>query len=226
MSSSSNQRHRKVSIGDPSNKRDRKSRPFDNILLDYEKFIFGKRVERQSDEATVAYQREVTKSSTSGRTKVWGDQSEYAEMSSSGDHDKSEGVVPGVEDMHGSSLAASRGLETKTGSTPFPSSVITMESLVELVHTFHLSRGYKVLISRVTNSLTHPTQGYVAISSHHLSAGLRFSLPQFLIRVLNLLEFAPMQFTLNAYARLLPFFLIFRRKTIGSPTDNILRNCF
>ncbi|KAL5762758.1 hypothetical protein ACOSP7_019022 [Xanthoceras sorbifolium] len=114
----------------------------------------------------------------------------------------------------------------RTGSSPFPSSVIIRESLVDLVHTFHLPKGHKVLIPRAIDSRTHPPQGYVVISPHHLPAGLRFPLPRFLIRALNLLELVPIQLTPNAYTRLLSFYLIFRRKRIGSPTNNILRHCF
>ncbi|KAL5758475.1 hypothetical protein ACOSP7_021086 [Xanthoceras sorbifolium] len=114
----------------------------------------------------------------------------------------------------------------QTGSSLFPSSVIIRESLMDLVHTFHLPRGHRVLIPRATDSPTHPPQGYVAISSHHIPVGLRFPLPRFLIKVLNLLELVLIQFTPNAYTRLLSLYLIFRRKRIGSPTDNILRNYF
>ncbi|KAL5808417.1 hypothetical protein ACOSQ3_029108 [Xanthoceras sorbifolium] len=204
MSSPSNLRRHKAGTGGPSNKEDRKSRPFDNILLDYEKF------------AAVAHQREVTESSILGRTEVWGDQRESAKVSSSRNRGESKG--PGVEERNDSSLVVSGrggGLETETGSSSFPSSVITRKTLVELVHTFHLPQGHKVLIHRVTNSPTHSPQSYVGISSHHLSAG-----------VLNLLELVPVQLTPNAYARLLSFFLIFRRKRIGSSTDNIIRQCF
>ncbi|KAL5764220.1 hypothetical protein ACOSQ2_016814 [Xanthoceras sorbifolium] len=208
MSSSSNRRHRKTGSGGPSNKGDRKYCSFDDILLDYEKFVSGERTGHQGDEADVAHQREVTGSFTSGRTEVRGDQRESAEVSSLGDYDESEWVVPG------------------TGSSSFPSLVITMASLVKLVHTFYLPRRHKVLIPRVTNILTHHPQGYVAISSHHLSAELRFPFPRFLIRVLNLLELVPMKFTPNAYTQLLSFFLIFIRKRIGSSTDNIIRHCF
>ncbi|KAL5752184.1 hypothetical protein ACOSP7_022360 [Xanthoceras sorbifolium] len=215
MTSPSNRRHHKAGTGGPSNKRDRKSRPIDDILLDYEKFVSGERTGRQGDEVAVAYQCEVTGSSTSGHT----------EVSFSRNHSESEGVVPGVKERDYSFLAASGGLEIETGSSPFPSSVITKESLIELVHTFHLPRRHKVLIPRVTDSPTHLPQDYVVISSHHLFAGLRFPLLGSL-SVLNLLELTPIQLTLNVYVRLLYFFLIFRRKRIGSPTDNILRHCF
>ncbi|KAL5835128.1 hypothetical protein ACOSQ4_014625 [Xanthoceras sorbifolium] len=206
MSSSSDRRRQKAGTGGPSNKGDRKSRLF--------------------DDATVAHQREVTRSFTSGRTEVWSDRKESAEVFSLEDCGDSEGVVPGVEERDDSSLAALGGLETETESSMFPSSVIIRESLVELVHSFHLPRGHKVLIPRVTNSLTHPPQGYMAISSYHLFAGLSFPFLRFLIKVLNLLELAPMQLTPNAYTRMLSLYLIFIKKMIGSPTDNILRHCF
>ncbi|KAL5799492.1 hypothetical protein ACOSQ3_032569 [Xanthoceras sorbifolium] len=107
-----------------------------------------------------------------------------------------------------------------------PPSVITREDLVDLVHTFHLPIGHKVLVSKASDRSTHMLSGYIAISSHHLAAELRFSLPQFLLNVLNLLELAPIQLTPNAYSRLLSLHLIFRRKSVGSLTDNIARHCF
>ncbi|KAL5779620.1 hypothetical protein ACOSQ2_010357 [Xanthoceras sorbifolium] len=214
MSSPSDWRYHKAGTSGSSNKGDQKSNSFDNVLLDYEKFVSGERIGCRGDEAIMAHQREVPKSSTSIRTEVRSDQRESAEVASSGDCGGSEEVVPRVEEGDDSSLAAYGGLETKTGSSPFPSSVITRKSLVELVHTFHLPQGYKVLIPRVV------------ISSHYLFVGLRFLLSWFLISVLNLLKLVPMQLTTNAYARLLSFYLILRRKMIGSSTDNILRHCF
>ncbi|KAL5773765.1 hypothetical protein ACOSQ2_013689 [Xanthoceras sorbifolium] len=211
MFSPSDRKHHKAGTGGLSNKGDRKSRLFDGVLLEYEKFASGEMTRRQGDKAAVAYQCEVTGSSTSGRTEVWSDRRESVEESSSWDHGESEGVVPGVKERDDSSLAASGGLEIETESSLFPSSVITRESMV---------------IPRVIDSPTHLPQGYVDISSHHLFAGLRFSLPRILIRVLNFLELMLMQLTLNTYTWLLSLYLIFRRKRIGSLTDNILRHCF
>ncbi|KAL5823563.1 hypothetical protein ACOSQ4_021463 [Xanthoceras sorbifolium] len=194
MYSPSDRRRHKASTGDLSNKGDRKSRPFDDVLTDYEKFASGERLGLQGDKAAVAHQYEVIRSSTSGCTEVQSDRSESAEVSSSEDLGESEGIVPRVEEMNDSSLTA---LE-----------------------------GHKVLIPRATNSPTHPPQCYVVISSHHFSAGLKFPLPNFLIRILNMLELALMQLTPNAYTQLLSFYLIFRMKRIGSLTDNIFRHCF
>ncbi|KAL5844315.1 hypothetical protein ACOSQ4_010273 [Xanthoceras sorbifolium] len=95
-----------------------------------------------------------------------------------------------------------------------------------LTHTFHLPKGHRVLIPRASDGPAYPSLSYVAISSHYLIVGLRFLLPQFLIRLLNLLELTPMQLTLIAYTRLISFYLIFRNNRVGSPTDNIIRHCF
>ncbi|KAL5767640.1 hypothetical protein ACOSP7_014235 [Xanthoceras sorbifolium] len=128
--------------------------------------------------------------------------------------------------MDDHSQSVSKELQVRTGGSLFPSSVITRKDLVGLVHTFHLPMGHRVLIPRASDSPTHPPLGYVAISSHHLLAGLRFPLPRFLIKVLNLLQLTPIQLTPNVYTWLLSFYLIFRRKRIGSPTDNIIRHYF
>ncbi|KAL5738557.1 hypothetical protein ACOSP7_031318 [Xanthoceras sorbifolium] len=122
MSSPIDQKRHKAGTVGPSNKGDRKSRPFDDVLLEYKKFASGERTGHQGDKVVVAYQRDVTGSSTSSRTKVRSDRRESAERDDS-------------------SLVASGRLETETGSSSFPSSVITRENLVELVHTFHLPRG-------------------------------------------------------------------------------------
>ncbi|KAL5805954.1 hypothetical protein ACOSQ4_028687 [Xanthoceras sorbifolium] len=126
MSSPSDRRCHKAGTGGPSNKGDHKSRSFDDGLLDYDKFVSGERTGYHGDEAAVAYQREVPRSSTS-------------EVSFSEDSGESEGVVLRVEEGDNSFLAAPEGLKTKIESSSFPSSVITRESLVELVYTFHLS---------------------------------------------------------------------------------------
>ncbi|KAL5734164.1 hypothetical protein ACOSP7_032025 [Xanthoceras sorbifolium] len=107
-----------------------------------------------------------------------------------------------------------------------PPSVITRDDLVDLVHTFRLPMGHKVLVSRASDRSTHMLSGYIAISSHHLAAELRFPLPRFPLNVLNLLELAPIRLIPNVYSRLLSLYLIFRRKSVGSLTDNIARHCF
>ncbi|KAL5808297.1 hypothetical protein ACOSQ3_028988 [Xanthoceras sorbifolium] len=76
-------------------------------------------------------------------------------MSSFGDHGESEGVLLGIEERDDSFLAASGGLDAETESSSFSSSGITKEILVELVYTFHLSRGHKVLI---------PSEKYLEVS--------------------------------------------------------------
>ncbi|KAL5739443.1 hypothetical protein ACOSP7_028338 [Xanthoceras sorbifolium] len=73
MSSPSDRRCHKAGTGGPSNKGDHKSRSFDDGLLDYDKFVSGERTGYHGDEAAVAYQREVPRSSTSGRAKVRSD---------------------------------------------------------------------------------------------------------------------------------------------------------
>ncbi|KAL5758593.1 hypothetical protein ACOSP7_021204 [Xanthoceras sorbifolium] len=70
MYSPSDWSRHKASTGGLSNKGDRKSRPFDDVLIDYEKFASGERPGLQGDKAAVAHQCEVTRSSTSGRTEV------------------------------------------------------------------------------------------------------------------------------------------------------------
>ncbi|KAL5760147.1 hypothetical protein ACOSQ2_018985 [Xanthoceras sorbifolium] len=105
-------------------------------------------------------------------------------------------------------------------------SIITNEDLVGYASTFHLPMGHKVLIAKVIDRPAHPPPGYVAISLHHLHAGLRFPFSKFLICVLNLLRLAPMQLTPNAYTQLIFFYLTFRRRGVGSPSDNIIRYCY
>ncbi|KAL5756649.1 hypothetical protein ACOSQ2_021395 [Xanthoceras sorbifolium] len=57
MSSPSDRRRHKAGTGGPSNKGDRKSRPFDDVLLEYEKFASSERTGHQGDKATVATRR-------------------------------------------------------------------------------------------------------------------------------------------------------------------------
>ncbi|KAL5746864.1 hypothetical protein ACOSQ2_024161 [Xanthoceras sorbifolium] len=100
------------------------------------------------------------------------------------------------------------------------------ENLLGFASTFHLPRGYKVMVPKVTDRPARSPPGYIAISSHHLHAGLRFILPTFLLCVLNLLRLASMQLTPNSYAQLISFYLTFRRRGFGSPSDNIIRYCY
>ncbi|KAL5804660.1 hypothetical protein ACOSQ3_031460 [Xanthoceras sorbifolium] len=200
MSSPSDRRHHKPATGGPSDKGGHKPRPFDDVVLDYEKFVSGERIRCRGEEAVVVYQREVYRPSTTGRTEVRSDQGESAKVFSSMHHGVSKGVASRIEERDDSSLAPSEGLEDETESSLFPSLVITRGSLVDLVHTFHLFRGHNVLTSREVDSSTHPPRGYMAISQHYFFAGLRFTLPRFLIRLLNLLGLMPMQLTSNAYS--------------------------
>ncbi|KAL5741733.1 hypothetical protein ACOSP7_028465 [Xanthoceras sorbifolium] len=140
MSSLSDWRCHKASINSPSNKRGRKLRSFDDALIDYERFVFEKRTGHRGDTAVAACSLEVV------GTAVRGDRREFAEMSSFRDHGEREGVLLGIEERDDSFLAVSGGLDAETGSSSFPSSGITKEILVELVYTFHLFRGHKVLI--------------------------------------------------------------------------------
>ncbi|KAL5827574.1 hypothetical protein ACOSQ3_019412 [Xanthoceras sorbifolium] len=79
--------------GGPSNVRDRRSHPFDNVLVEYEWF------------AAATHSSEVMGSSTSGRTEALGDQRVSAEVSTSGDHDESEEVMPKARGDDDPSLA-------------------------------------------------------------------------------------------------------------------------
>ncbi|KAL5818847.1 hypothetical protein ACOSQ4_022689 [Xanthoceras sorbifolium] len=192
MSSSSDQERHEVHIDGPPDAGDRKSRPFDEVVVEYEWFASRLKAMKRGDKTTMTSRSEMIGSSTSGHVEVRRDQREPAEA----------------------------------GDFSFPSFVIKREDLVDLTHTFHFSMGHRVLIPRASDRPAYPSPSYVAISSHHLIVGLRFHLPTFLKRVLNLLELAPMQLTPNAYTQLLSFYLIFSRKGIGSLTDNIIRHCF
>ncbi|KAL5736458.1 hypothetical protein ACOSP7_030863 [Xanthoceras sorbifolium] len=78
MSSPSDRRHHKPATGGPSDKGGHKPRPFDDVVLDYEKFVSGERIRCRGEEAVVVYQREVYRPSTTGRTEVRSDQGESA----------------------------------------------------------------------------------------------------------------------------------------------------
>ncbi|KAL5746037.1 hypothetical protein ACOSP7_027183 [Xanthoceras sorbifolium] len=114
MSSPSDRRRHKAGISGPSNKGGCKLRSFDDALIDYERFVFDKRIGRPGDATVEARSRKVIS------TKVQGDQRESAEVSSSENHGESKG----------------RGLDVETGSSSFPFFGIIREILVELVHTF------------------------------------------------------------------------------------------
>ncbi|KAL5732845.1 hypothetical protein ACOSQ2_032537 [Xanthoceras sorbifolium] len=175
MSSSSDQRRHEVDTSGSPNMGDRRSSSFDEVFVEYERFAYSATTRRG----------EVTGSSTSSRMKVRSCQGESAEVSTSGGHDESEGA-------NDSFLAVLEGLQIHIKGFLFPSSVIKRDDLVGLVRTFHFPMGHRVLIPRASDRPTYPPLGYVAVSSHHLIAGLRFPLPQFLMHVFNPLELAPM----------------------------------
>ncbi|KAL5851169.1 hypothetical protein ACOSQ3_006287 [Xanthoceras sorbifolium] len=127
MFSPSDRGHHKTGTSGSSNKGGRRLRSFDDALIDYERFMFDKMTGRRSNTAAAARSCEVVS------VEVRGDQRESVE-----EHGKSEGVLFGIEERDDSSLAALGG--------------IIREILVELVHTFHLPRVYKVLIPRETDS--------------------------------------------------------------------------
>ncbi|KAL5775455.1 hypothetical protein ACOSP7_013012 [Xanthoceras sorbifolium] len=162
--------------------RGRKSCPSDELVIAYEQFVSSTMIRRS----------EVIVSSTSGRVEVRRDQGEPVEVSTLVDQEESEGAVPRAEEVDDPSLAVPEELQTQAEGFSFPSSQIKREELVCLVHTFHLPMGYRVLIPRASDGQVHPPSGYVTISSYHLVTELRFPLPWFLIRILNMLELAPM----------------------------------
>ncbi|KAL5846450.1 hypothetical protein ACOSQ3_009974 [Xanthoceras sorbifolium] len=179
----------------------------------------GGRRSRPFNEAVVVYEQFMSREKAMG----WGDKA-----ATTLDQDESEGAVPGAEEVDDPSLTVPKELQLQVEDFSFPSyrpeGVIMREDLAGLTHTFHLPIGQKVLIPRASDGPAYPSSAYVAISSHYLIAGLRFLLPYFLIRVPNLLELALMKFTPNAYTWLISFYLIFRRKGVGSSTDNIIRH--
>ncbi|KAL5741100.1 hypothetical protein ACOSP7_029964 [Xanthoceras sorbifolium] len=81
--------------------------------------------------------------------------------------------------------------------------------------------GHQMLVSSVTDRAAYPPPSFVAISRYHLIAGLRFLIPGFLIDVLNLLKFSPMQLTPISF-----LYLSFRRNGLPPPRDNVIRYCF
>ncbi|KAL5744418.1 hypothetical protein ACOSQ2_027534 [Xanthoceras sorbifolium] len=168
VSSLNDQECQKADVGGSFAPEERKSRPFDEVVVEFEQFMSKQMGIDCSERAAEAHE---------------------LRLFSSGDLDESVGIAP-EDEVDDSSLVAS-----EVGNFSFPSSIIKREDLVGLVNMFHLPMGYKVLIPRATDGPAHPPSGYVAISSHHSQAGLRFPLHEFIIRVLNLLELASMQLT-------------------------------
>ncbi|KAL5785163.1 hypothetical protein ACOSQ2_007555 [Xanthoceras sorbifolium] len=139
MSSLNNQERQEANVDGSSAPEERKSCPFDEVVVEYERFMSKQRAIDCSKRAAKAHRDFF----------IW-------------DLDKSVSITPEDEERDDSSLMAS-----EVGNFLFPSSIISMEELVGLVNTFHLSMGHKVLIPRAMDGPAHPPSGYVAISSHH-----------------------------------------------------------
>ncbi|KAL5762840.1 hypothetical protein ACOSP7_019104 [Xanthoceras sorbifolium] len=71
-----------------------KSRPFDEVVVDYERFMSKQRSIVCSERAAEAHRGEVTGSSTFSREEVEGAQRDPAEVSFFGDLDSSVGIAP------------------------------------------------------------------------------------------------------------------------------------
>ncbi|KAL5852007.1 hypothetical protein ACOSQ3_007125 [Xanthoceras sorbifolium] len=93
---------------------DRRPRPFDEVLVEYEQFVSRERTKHQGDRAAMTRRSEVTESSTSGRREAWSDQGESTKVSTSEGHNESEGAVLGVERVDDPTLAIPEGLQTQT----------------------------------------------------------------------------------------------------------------
>ncbi|KAL5861852.1 hypothetical protein ACOSQ3_003136 [Xanthoceras sorbifolium] len=200
MSRPSDQECHEANTGGFPDTGDRKSRPFDEVVVEYERFVSHLKAMEHGDEAITTRRSEMKGSSTFGHVDARKDQGEPAEVSTSGDQDENEGVIPEAKGVNDPPLATPEELQTQAGDFSFPSSFIKIEDLVGFTHTFHLPMGHRVLIPRASDRPAYPPPGYVVIFSHHLIAGLRFPLPPILIRILNILELAPMQRSPNAYS--------------------------
>ncbi|KAL5781912.1 hypothetical protein ACOSP7_006941 [Xanthoceras sorbifolium] len=114
MSSLSDQRCHEVGTHGSPNAGDRRPRPFDEVLVEYEQFVSRERTKHQGDRAAMTRRSEVTESSTSGRREAWSDQGESTKVSTSEGHNESEGAVLGVERVDDPTLAIPEGLQTQT----------------------------------------------------------------------------------------------------------------
>ncbi|KAL5777212.1 hypothetical protein ACOSP7_010138 [Xanthoceras sorbifolium] len=121
MSSSSDQERHEADTGGSPDVEDRRSHPFNDVVVKYEWFMSRKKAVDSGDKATTICRSEVTGSSTSGHVEARRDQGEPAEVSTSGDHDENEGAVAGIEVVDDPSLAVL--------DFSFLSSVIKMEDL-------------------------------------------------------------------------------------------------
>ncbi|KAL5815912.1 hypothetical protein ACOSQ3_024290 [Xanthoceras sorbifolium] len=208
MSSLSDQKHHEADVDGFSTPEELNSRPVNEVVIEYEWFM--------------SKQLAIYRSKGAAEAHIF----ELAEVSSLGGHDEGVGVALGEDEVDDSSQTAYERLQPQVESFPSLPSVITRKNLLGFASTFHLPKGYKVMVPKVTDRPARSPSGYIAISSHHLNAGLRFILPTFLLCVLNLLRLASMQLTPNSYAQLISFYLTFRRRGFGSPSDNIIRYCY
>ncbi|KAL5854917.1 hypothetical protein ACOSQ4_004719 [Xanthoceras sorbifolium] len=159
MSSARDQECHEADTGGSPDAGDRKSHPFDEVVVEYELFVSRLKAIERGGKAAATHRNEARGSSTSEPVKV----------SILGDHDENEGVVPGAKKMDDPFLAVPGELQTLVDDSSFRSSVIKREDLVGgLMHTLHLPIGHMVLIPRALDRLDYPPPSYVAISSHHL----------------------------------------------------------
>ncbi|KAL5865715.1 hypothetical protein ACOSQ3_003229 [Xanthoceras sorbifolium] len=135
-------------------------------------------------------------------------------------------VVNGVEILDSLPRTAYRGIHQKNDIfSSFPSRIYR-GNLKVIADSFRFPSGHQILVPAVTDRAAYPPPGFIAISRHHLIAGLRFPILRFLIDALNLLKLASMQLTPSSYDQLLTLYLSFRRKRLLLPSDNVIRYCF
>ncbi|KAL5857300.1 hypothetical protein ACOSQ3_004758 [Xanthoceras sorbifolium] len=169
MSSARDQECHEADTGGSPDAGDRKSHPFDEVVVEYELFVSRLKAIERGGKAAATHRNEARGSSTSGRVEARRDQGEPVKVSILGDQDENEGVVPGAKKMDDPFLAVPGELQTLVDDSSFRSSVIKREDLVGgLMHTLHLPIGHMVLIPRALDRLDYPPPSYVAISSHHL----------------------------------------------------------
>ncbi|KAL5834686.1 hypothetical protein ACOSQ3_014280 [Xanthoceras sorbifolium] len=125
-------------------------------------------------------------------------------------------VVKGAEILDNLPRAAYKGLRRKKD-------VFVLKAMAD---SFQFPSGHRLLVSIVTDKAAYPHLGFVAISRHHMLAGLRFPIPRFLIDVLNFLKLALMQLTPSLYGQLLTLYLLFRRNRLPPSSDNVIKYCF
>ncbi|KAL5767703.1 hypothetical protein ACOSQ2_014486 [Xanthoceras sorbifolium] len=126
MSSLNDQEPQKVDVSGSSVPEEHKSRLFDEVIVEYERFMSKQRGIVCSKRATEAHRDEV---------------SSYRDLYAS------VGIAP-EDEGDDSSL-----IESEVRNFLFPSSMIKREDLVGLVSTFHLPIGHRVLIPRATDRL-------------------------------------------------------------------------